>query len=72
MPNQSSENQTKRKRAKVRNGFLLFYLSINYGKQYYANGNVTMRNIAENDVITEWNIRIHYNIEYGAEKWEKS
>lgn len=56
MPTQSSENQTKSKRAEARNGLLLFHLSINYGKQYYPNDNVTKRKALENYVITEWNL----------------
>lgn len=42
----------------------LSQLSINYGKQFYSNGNVIMRKIVENYVIARWNNGIHYNLEY--------
>ena len=43
LPKQISENQTKRKRAKIKMDSL-FHPSVNYGKQFYANGNVIIRN----------------------------
>ena len=37
----------------------LFHLSVNYGKQFYANGNVIMRK----KIMKSQNNGIHYNLE---------